>query len=65
MSEYKTIQGDTWDLISYNIWENEFYTSDLIKANPEYNEIVFFNAGIVLNIPEIEVIDETVKPPWA
>jgi phage tail protein X len=64
MSEYKSVQGDTWDLISFKIWKNEFYTSDLIKANPEHNQIVFFDAGVVLNVPDIEIVDETEKPPW-
>ncbi len=64
MSEYKSVQGDTWDLIAYKIWKNEFYSSELIKANPKHKETVFFSSGITLTVPEIIKTETSVKPPW-
>lgn len=64
---YKTIQGDTWDILAKKLLGSEMYMSDLIRANPDYQEYVIFPAGIELNIPEVEQItaqEESMLPPW-
>lgn len=35
MSEYRTVQGDTWDLIAYRKLGSTDYTDQLISANLE------------------------------
>lgn len=66
MNTYMTIAGDTWDSISYKVYESEYFIKELIQANPKYIHIKIFEGGIVLNIP---VIDNNKKaditPPWA
>lgn len=65
MKKYITIQGDTWDMISYKVFGSEMHMDKLIKANNRYMHIYEFSAGVVLDIPEIE--NETVSDsavPW-
>ena len=66
MDTYKTIQGDTFDLISKKIYGNESYFIKLIEANQEYVNTVIFPSGIVLNIPDIDTQTEASKTtaPW-
>ena len=64
MREYVTVQGDTWDLIAYKVYDNEAYMNKLIEANPEHRETVFFSANVRLKVPEIEMPIPTTLPPW-
>ena len=66
MKTYKTIQGDTWDSISYKFYENEKYISNLISENPEYREIAIFSANVLLKIPDISEneVSKTEFPIW-
>ena len=61
---YTTIQGDTWDLISYRVYGSNHHTKELIFMNSEHREIAVFGAGVVLEIPEIDVQIEVSIPPW-
>lgn len=65
MKIYKTIQGDTWDMISYKVYGNGMYMDRLIKANRQYMNIYEFSAGVILTIPEssVESSDNT-SVPW-
>ena len=43
---YTTRQGDVWDAIAKNIWGEEIFLHHLVRANPEYQDvIVFFGRG--------------------
>lgn len=66
MTIYKTIQGDTWDLIAFQKYGNAFFTPPLLEANPAYLDMVIFPAGVVLNIPELltAYVDAANTPPW-
>ena len=61
---YTTIQGDMWDGISFKVYKNEYYMSDLIEANPQYRETVIFPANVVLEIPDISSPTPQNLPPW-
>lgn len=63
---YKTKQGDTWDLISFNVFGSEFFTKEIINANKEMAHIMIFGANIEIQIPvvDLDVIDDSVLPPW-
>lgn len=63
---YKTIQGDTWDIIAKRVYGNELNLDVLIQANADYREVVIFSAGVVLDVPEIEktVASDFGLPPW-
>lgn len=64
MYRYTTIQGDTWDGISYKLYQNEAYMADLMAANPDYIQTVVFSAGVRLHVPEIAAPQAERLPPW-
>ncbi|MBQ6772550.1 MAG: tail protein X [Synergistaceae bacterium] len=67
MKTYRTIQGDTWDIIAYHVYETqgrEKRLDALLESNPEYREYVIFPAGIILEIPEIDNTISESLPPW-
>lgn len=61
---YKTIQGDTWDSISYRVYGSEFYTNELFIANPAYHDFFIFSSNISITVPDIDVAINTELPPW-
>jgi len=62
--QYTTISGDMWDGIAYQMLGGERHTDTLIKSNLKHRHIVIFEAGIVLDIPEIETEASLQLPPW-
>lgn len=64
MSSYTTIQGDTWDLIAYKLWGSEYLLPLLFEANPQCKDILIFEGGLLLNVPEVLVEDVTERPEW-
>jgi phage tail protein X len=64
MSTARTIQGDFYDLVCYRRYGSEYYMDALIEANPDVHLVVRFNAGEVLNVPEIEPIPIAGLAPW-
>ena len=54
-------QGQTWDMISYIAYGNEFYTKELRHANTKYHDTIIFDGGEEIMIPEIE---DTGENPW-
>ena len=64
---YRTVSGDTWDLISYKVYGSEGYFHDLIRSNLRLIDIAIFDANIPIIIPEItdeENDDDERLPPW-
>lgn len=61
---YTTKQGDTFDIIALDLYDDEFKASILMQANPQYVSTITFSAGVSLKYPIIE--DETPEtlPPW-
>ena len=64
MTTYRTIQGDMWDGIAYNVLGNTKYTDILIRANREHINTFFFPAGVELTIPDVEEPIFDKLPPW-
>lgn len=65
MSQYTTVQGDMWDMISYRLFGAERYMVKLIEANPDHADTVIFSAGVVLTIPTLETATTPqILPPW-
>ena len=67
-SVYVTQQGDMWDLIAFRVWGRETLFQHLLAANPAQREVVRFEAGVALRVPELPVralrtIQDT-RPPW-
>ena len=62
---YRTIQDDTFDAAAYRIWGRESMTRGLIDANPGYADVVFFPAGVVLTVTDVEApVSAEVLPGW-
>lgn len=64
MKTYTTIQGDTWDLISYKIFGDEKYMRYLIEANWDYADVLVFSSGTVLTVPELPEEPDEDMPFW-
>lgn len=68
MKTYMTSLGDTWDKIAFNVLGDEKYTENLMAANQDEKLLstVIFDAGTVINIPEIDESNQTDEslPPW-
>ena len=61
---YTTIQGDTWDYISYKVYGSELYAYYLMQNNLDYLDILVFSAGTVLSTPELPAALDDDLPPW-
>lgn len=65
---YKTISGDTWDLISYKLYGSEKYFHQLMRVNLNLLSIAVFDSNVPIIVPEITPITSAVEtsklPPW-
>lgn len=64
--KYTTVQGDTFDIIArFHAYGEEKMASYIIKANPDYSDVIIFDAGIMLRIPVLNNADSPESlPPW-
>lgn len=63
---YRTVSGDTWDIVSWKQYGNEKYVDVLIEANWRERFTVIFPAGVELTIPAIDTTVQNNRnlPPW-
>lgn len=61
---YRTIQGDTWDLISFKLYQTGSYMPLLMSANPSHAYTTFFPAGVILAVPAQPAESPDDLPPW-
>ncbi|WP_163538308.1 tail protein X [Gracilibacillus sp. YIM 98692] len=61
---YRTVLGDTFDSIAYDHFNDEKLAMEIIEANIEYADVLVFDAGIELTIPEIDTTPIANLPPW-
>lgn len=65
---YITISGDTWDLIAYKVYGNEYYCTQLMDKNREFLDFMIFPSGITLRLPTEEELERQVLseayPEW-
>lgn len=65
MKTYITNAGDMWDSIALSQMCNEFYSNQLIDANPQCLNTVIFESGVELNIPILAIDNSRINlPPW-
>lgn len=62
--EYETDAGDTFDILALNFYNNEFKSSVIIEANPQYCDMIIMPAGLKLKIPIIDEDPAVTLPPW-
>lgn len=62
---YRTIQGDTFDSIACRLWQNEHLCHELMTANSEYMDVMIFEAGVELAVPNLTISPKKADlPPW-
>ena len=67
MKTYRTVQGDTWDLIALKMYPKiggEKLMDVLIEYNEKYIDTVIFPANVILNIPDVNIPVITSLPAW-
>ncbi|KNF08558.1 phage tail protein X [Gottschalkia purinilytica] len=62
--DYETINGDTWDTISLDFYDDEGYSTEIMNENPKYIKVIIFDTGVKLKIPVIEEESKSTLPPW-
>lgn len=60
-----TVEGDTFDSLALQYYDEEKLAHEIIQANPDYCDTLIFDAGIELLIPDVSTVTypETL-PPW-
>lgn len=61
---YTTLEGDTWDMIALDFYDDEFLIAPLMEHNPALAQYAVFPAGIELQVPLIEQSAASSLPPW-
>ncbi|MTI49707.1 MAG: LysM domain-containing protein [Firmicutes bacterium] len=61
---YKTVQGDTFDKIALEFYNDEFKAHLIMQANLDYLDYIILPQGVELNIPEVKESQASTLPPW-
>lgn len=63
--EYTTREGDTFDALALQLYNDERLAHYIIEFNPDYADVVIFGANVALRLPIVEDAEtpETL-PPW-
>ena len=62
MAIYTSVQGDPWDLISFKQYGNEYFSDQLLVANPRLNSIVNLDGNLLIQIPTPPLMPISVSP---
>lgn len=52
---YRCSAGETFDIVSREIWGDERWAADLMTANVEYADKIVFDGGEQLRIPVVDI----------
>lgn len=64
-SYLETVEGDTFDRLALEMYNNEMQATLLMAENPDYITTMIFPAGVRLKIPILDGVDEPdTLPPW-
>lgn len=62
---YITKDGDAYDALAIDAYDDEMMASHIIQANPRHMETLIFEAGVSLRIPVLENVERPESlPPW-
>lgn len=62
---YTCAQGDTWDSIAYKAYSNEMLFPAIMEANRQYSDVVVFDGGEQVAVPErVEGATTIIAAPW-
>ena len=62
--EHLTIQKDAYDSISLLYYGDEAHAGLIAMANPEYADVLMFDANIRLRVPVLAAAPPSSLPPW-
>jgi phage tail protein X len=66
IKQISTISGDTFDIIAQREYGNCMLIGPLIDANLDYANVMFFDQGVTINIPEVTIAPAQIAgPPWS
>ena len=60
---YTTKQGDAWDAIAFQVYGDVIYTGFLMQANFPHLDTFVFDAGVVLQTPDLPEDDDLANAP--
>lgn len=63
-TKYTTVQGDTWDLISYKVYGSEKYIGNLMQANFALLDYTVFPSGLIIVVPVLPIEETDDAPEW-
>jgi phage tail protein X len=63
-STYETKQGDTWDLMAYDLYGDEKYMRYLMEANLPLLDIMIFSSGVKILVPDLPEETDEDLPFW-
>ena len=61
---YTTVAGDQWDMIAKKVYGSEIHADFLMDNNLPLLDIYEFDAGTVLNTPDLPLEQSSTLPPW-
>lgn len=63
--EYTTRLGDTFDRLALQAYNDEKMAGEIIKANPDYADVLIFEGAVLLRIPVFEnAVQSETLAPW-
>lgn len=63
--EYTTQEGDTFDALALQMYNEERLAHYIIEFNPEYADVLVFDANVKLRLPNVENVETPdTLPPW-
>lgn len=61
---YTTISGDTWDVVAKKVYGDEYRADWLMQHNGAWLDVFAFDAGTVLQTPDLPDERAASLPPW-
>lgn len=63
--EYTTREGDTFDALALEMYGEETLAHYIIEFNPDYADVLIFDANVLLLLPIVEDAETPdTLPPW-
>lgn len=63
--EYTTREGDTFDALALEMYGEESLAHYIIEFNPDYADVLIFDANVALRLPIVEDVElPDTLPPW-
>lgn len=63
--EYTTREGDTFDALALEMYGEETLAHYIIEFNPDYADVLIFEANVTLRLPIVENAETPdTLPPW-